>query len=233
MSIELFRDLNRDWSITARSRRSRRAVARWKAQEPVLGSVADLDAIIGRIGSSNRPDQDAIFAALLRLGHDDPLAWRAVLHALMPGLVCVARRFLPGRRQADEVAATVAACAWDRIACYPLDRRPRSIAANIVLDTRQLASARLFRHIDKEVPTAELTEYRATSPVSDPSMALVRLLDHAVKRQVVSADDARLVALTRITDVPVEELATEQGVLPHSLRRRRLRIEAALSAAVA
>jgi hypothetical protein len=41
------------------------------------------------------------------------------------------------------------------------------------------------------------------------------------------------VALTRIHDVPVDQLAAERGVLPHSLRRRRLRVEAALSAAVA
>ena len=66
---------------------------------------------------------------------------------------------------------------------------------------------------------------------TDPAVALVRLLDRAVRRNLVSPEDARLVALTRIQDVPVAELAAERGVLPHSLRRRRLRVEAALRAA--
>ena len=76
----------------------------------------------------------------------DQLAWRVVLHVVMPGLICTARRFSSTTHGEDEVAATVVTAAWERIAEYPLDRRPRNIGGNIALDTRQIASRRLFRH---------------------------------------------------------------------------------------
>ena len=231
MTINLFRDLNQEWSLTANSRRAAESLERWKAIESVLTEFSDLSAILDRAHDPDRSQRDDVMAALVRLGRQDPLAWRVVLHAVMPGMICTARRFSAGAHSQDEVAATVVTAAWERIAEYPLDRRPRNIGGNIALDTRQIASRRLFRNSGVEIPTEELAHYRAApAGGTDPAVALVRLLDRAVKRNLVSPADAQLVALTRIQDVPVAELAAERGVLPHSLRRRRLRVEAALRA---
>ena len=231
MTINLFRDLNQEWSLTANSRRAAESLERWKSIEPVLAEFSDLSAIIDRAHDPDRSRRDDVMAALVRLGRQDRLAWRVVLHVVMPGMICTARRFSSGAHGQDEVAATVVTAAWERIAEYPLDRRPRNIGGNIALDTRQIASRRLFRHSGVEIPTEELAHYRAAPACgADPAVTLVRLLDRAVKRNLVSPADARLVALTRIQDVPVAELAAERGVLPHSLRRRRLRVEAALRA---
>ena len=80
----------------------------------------------------------------------------------MPGLVCTTRRFSPGPHSEEEVAATVVMAAWERIAQYPLDRRPRNIGGNITLDARQVASRRLFgKHSGVEIPTDGLTHHRA------------------------------------------------------------------------
>jgi hypothetical protein len=232
MSLVLLRDLNLEWSRIARSSQAREALVRWSPTEPALKEFGDLEQIIERAHHPDRSKRDDVLAALIRIGQDDKLAWRVVLHVLMPGLVCTAHRFSSSSHTSEEVVATLVTVAWQRIASYPLDRRPRNIGGNIGLDTRQIASGLLFRNSGVEVPTLELTHTRAASRVRrDPAVQLLELLGRAVKSNVISLDDARLVALTRIQDVPVDELAAERGVLPHSLRRRRLRIEAALPSA--
>ena len=178
MTINLFRDLNQEWSLTANSRRAAESLERWKAIESVLTEFSDLSAILDRAHDPDRSRRDDVMAALVRLGRQDPLAWRVVLHVVMPGMICTARRFSSGAHSQDEVAATVVTAAWERIAEYPLDRRPRNIGGNIALDTRQIASRRLFRNSGVEIPTEELAHYRA-APVggADPAVTLVRLLD--------------------------------------------------------
>ena len=233
MGMKIFDDLNRDWSRSMAARQAAERVAGWSKLEGPLASLDGLEKVVGVAHGADRERADDVLAALLRIGKDDQLAWTTVLHVVMPGLVCIARRFVPGPASEREVASTVVAVAWRRIAEYPLERRPRSIAVNIVLDTRQISSSILFRHAQAEVPSVELTEMQgARSEHEDPSVVLLRLLQDAVKDDVLSLDDARLVALTRIWDVRVEDVAAERGVLPHSLRRRRLRAEAALSAAL-
>lgn len=233
MTIKLFRDLNDEWAHTVRSREASRSLQRWQRSERSLREFDDLDSVVDRAHHPDRSRRDDVMAALIRCGHHDKLAWRAVLHIEMPGLVCITNRFLPGPHSDEEVAATVVAAAWRRIAEYPLDRRPRNIGGNIGLDTRQMASAALFRHAGKEFPDPMAFYPGTPSPEADASAELVEILGDAVRRRVVSSDDARLVALTRIHDVPMDHLAGERGVLPHSLRRRRLRAEAAIIADVA
>ena len=234
MTIKLFRELNNEWALTVRSKAAIRSLERWRSSEPALTEFHDLDSIVARAHGSDRSQRDEVLASLIRCGRLDSLAWRVVLHIEMPGLVCITNRFLPGPHSDEEVAAAVVAAAWQRIAEYPLDRRPRNIGGNIGLDTRQIASGLLFRDAGREIPDPDLATCRSAPPAApDPAIILVEVLGSAVKRNVVSLADAQLVALTRIYDVPVEELAPGRGILPHSLRRRRLRVEASLAADVA
>ncbi|MEZ5378275.1 MAG: hypothetical protein R2733_17360 [Acidimicrobiales bacterium] len=233
MSIKLFRDLNDEWARIVRSRKAAVSLETWKSEEPALHEFGDLNAVVGRAHDPDRSLRDEVLAALIRCGATDSLAWRVVLHIQMPGMVCTTNRFLPGPHSDEEVAATVVAAAWGRIAEYPLDRRPNNIGGNIGLDTRQAASAMLFRHAGKEIPDPMVFHPVAAAPSADPASRLVDVLGEAVKRGVVSSEDARLVALTRVQDVRFDELAVERGVLPHSLRRRRLRAEAMIIADVA
>ncbi len=234
MTIKLFRELNDEWAQTARSRVAIRSLKQWKVAEPALVEFRHLDSVVERAHGADRSQRDDVMAALLRCGKADQLALRVVLHIEMPGLVCITNRFLPGPHASDEVAAAVVAAAWQRIAHYPLDRRPRNIGGNIGLDTRQTASNMLFRNAGREIPDADLATYRNPAPlIFDPAIALTNALTCAAQRSVVSYEDARLVALTRIYDVPIDELASQRRILPQSLRRRRLRVEAALAADVA
>ncbi len=234
MMMKLFDELNREWSRTVMARRTQRRLSAWATAEPSLGELDEPGQILEVAHGADRERADAVLRALLRVGCDDCRAWRCVLQVVMPGLVSAARRYVPGPASDDEVAAIVVSSAWGRIAEYPLDRRPRSVAANIVLDARQASSNALFKHAGLEIPSAEILDLQPSPPHRpDPTIVLTDLLGHAVRSKVVSIDDARLVALTRIHDVPVDELARERGILPHSLRRRRLRVEAAIAATVA
>jgi hypothetical protein len=229
MSIRLFCDLNRDWQLISRHRTTRPALARWKDLEPDLGPAASLDGLIELAHSRQPATSDAVLGGLLRLGADDDLALRVVLHAVMPGLIHHARRFIAGGAPPDEAAEALVAAAWQRIRTYPLDRRPRSIGANIVLDAQQQSGVALFRHAGIEVPDPQAA---AGSPCRPDSTArLLAIVGHAVRSGVVTAADARLVIATRVHGVPIQDLAHQEGIQPHSLRRRRLRIEASLAAA--
>lgn len=233
MSIKLFCELNREWELTSSGRAARRALDRWQVEEPALREATNLSDLV-RLSHSRRPDRsDAVLGALLRLGRSDDLANRVVFHAVMPGLISHARRFIRGGCPAEDAASALVAACWERISRYPLDRRPRSIGANIVLDSQQIAAAALFRHAGREVPIPSPPETGTRGWDWDPTMQLLRVLEHAVRSGVVSPAEARLVAITRIQGVPIRDLAAHEGIKAHSLRRRRLRVEAALSAALA
>ena len=70
--------------------------------------------------------------------HKIPLAARIVLQRLVPGLRSIARR--RGRRpddgdtQAPDLFHDLLANAWIVIRCYPIERRPFNVAANLLKD---------------------------------------------------------------------------------------------------
>jgi hypothetical protein len=62
---------------------------------------------------------------------------------------------------------------------------------------------------------------------------LVDLVGKAVRRGRLRPSGARLILLARVLDVPIEELAEEIGTKPLTLRKRRVRAQAALAQAAA
>jgi len=93
---------------------------------------------------------------------------------------------------------------------------------------------RFSEHGDvSEVLTCDVGSHALIEEEMSATDELLGLVDEAVRRRRLRLDDARLIVLTRVGDVSMVELAAERGCLPHSLRRRRLRAEAALAAAVA
>ncbi len=79
-----------------------------------------------------RQDGDPWLARLIAAAQGgDELAGRCVLQAALGRLVAMTRR--DSRLDLDEVVGA----AWLRIRTYPLDRRPRAILTNLVLDARK------------------------------------------------------------------------------------------------
>ncbi len=102
-------------------------LAEWTATEPVLQGADDLDGVLDLI--RQRPDD--VLAALLRLGAGGQhLAHRVVLQTML-GMVV---RLCAGRPALLPEAISEL---WLAIADYPLERRPRSIAANLAWTVRR------------------------------------------------------------------------------------------------
>jgi DNA-directed RNA polymerase specialized sigma24 family protein len=118
--------LNDEWDRLAPDRGT---AALWAGRYGVLAACVDLDDVLLAINSE--PDA-ALGALLTEVARNDRLAARTVLQAMLGKLVRMA--CVDDHVRIDDYVAAM----WLRICDYPLARRPRRIAANLVLDTLKL-----------------------------------------------------------------------------------------------
>jgi DNA-directed RNA polymerase specialized sigma24 family protein len=183
----------------------------WMLIEPALLGADDLDGVLDLI----RQHPDDVLAALLRLGsRGQPVAHRVVLQTML-GMVV---RLCAGR---PELLPEAISELWLAIADYPLERRPRAIAANLAWTVRRslnttpspaqpppephepdaatvLADARRLRLIDDithrtlwTVYVAGLTSQQAADVLGTTAGAVRWRCSHALRRL---AGSARLLA---------------------------------------
>lgn len=119
------RALNSEWQVLLPT--SVGQLMEWALTEPVLAGADDLDGVLDLI----RQHPDDALAALLRLGAGGrTLAHRVVLQTML-GMVA---RLCAGRPALLPEAISEL---WLAIVDYPLDRRPRAIAANLAWTVRR------------------------------------------------------------------------------------------------
>ncbi len=220
-------------------------VLAWGLDEELGGSIeiagdTTLDDVLVRIGFlAGRCDDEAdrALGAVVRRAATDELAARVVLQRVLPGLVAVARR--RGRRAGSSQQAfdEVVASAWIVIRRFPLDRRPRKIAANLVRDAEYEAfvrSRRLRSATERPGLTAE-AELGSTAVFDDEpadAAAEVAELLLAAHRHGVDEDDLDFVrAWARGLDTAA--LAARYAVCERTVRNRRRRIAHQLRAVAA
>lgn len=229
-----FRDLLDDeWRYLATSADATRALARW-APDPALQGFADLDGVIAEVQRRGQPaESDRILLALLRRVPFDTVAARAVLQAIMPGLKSLMCAYqLTG--EPEEVSTAVIEAAWERIRTYPCGRRPARVAANLLNDTRQALwraarKERKLRVVTEPLTEAALERVASHRPVSASATdELVDLVAEAVRLGDIQRPGARVILLTRVLDVSIEDLAADTGTKSKTVRKRRDRAEAAL-----
>lgn len=168
--------LNLEWNQLAAA--STEMVAEWALIEPALADCRDLDDVL----EASRQQPDAVFAALLRLGRNrTPLAHRVILQALLGLLV----RLATGRPDVFEEAVGEA---WVLIVEYPLERRPRSIVANLAWALRRWAAQRSRTPVLVSQPLPDLRE---AEPEPDAAATLARahelgLIDHLTHRTLAT-----------------------------------------------
>ena len=227
----LFTRLDAEWPIFAGRRSNARHLKAWATNDEHLRRFATLDELVSYARTPGQPAaSDEVLSSLAARSGEDDVAARTLLQAILFGLPRMARNFKPAAGDdPDEIAAVVVAIAYEKIRTYPHARRPRKIAANILLDTRQAVSRRLCKRGPVEIPTAEVLPLASVERT--PAERLVLLVCEAVRSSRIKPADARIILLNRVLDVPADALAEENGCLPHSLRRRRLRAEANLSEA--
>ncbi len=143
--------LNNEWQALLSG--SAGQLSEWAPTEPVLAAADDFSGLLVLI--RQRPDD--VLAALLRLGAaGEPLAHRVVLQTMLGMVVrlCAAR---------PELLPEAISELWLAIVDYPLERRPRAIAANLAWTVR-----RAVRAVPAPVPPpAEPYEPDAASVLAD------------------------------------------------------------------
>jgi len=215
--------LDREWQQLARASLPAHLRA-WALHEPALAPFADPERLIRFLrGPASAEAKDELLRPLLRVARHEPLAARVVLQALMPGLKRLSARALLDASEWDELWELLLAHAWERIRRYPLARRPRRIAANVLLDTLH----RTLRELDRERRRRRRGDVDAAVPVPVPDRRaeIARLLRHAVSAGAISQLEARIIFAARIERSSLTELAGEEGLAYNVLRVRLQRAE--------
>src|SRR5271166_823176 len=126
-----------DWVSTSRSRPSRQALTLLAEAEPEvaalgvddLGGLVDALRVAGPAGDRERAAR--VFRAMLRSQSVHPLVPRAILQALLPGLVTVARRLSWGAGgewdDGGAFFADLVATAWEVIVAWSGDDRSYAV----------------------------------------------------------------------------------------------------------
>jgi hypothetical protein len=229
MTWQLFRALDAEWEVLVGSAAGRAATTRWAA-DPVLGPQPDLSGIVAvlRAGGADPAGADRLLAALAARAPADDVALRVMLQALLPGLANVAKRL--GRGVVDEtLEADVIVEAVDRIRNYPLGRRPRAIAANVVLDV----FGRIARRRSGRDDWTTVTLYDGHPVVEvDPSVEVMELVVDAHERGWLRPADTELLLSVAVgTDTlgrRAEREHTTYAAVHERWRRARERLRRAV-----
>jgi hypothetical protein len=218
------RQLDAEWERLHRSPTTTAALARWGGIELALSGFDDLEGLRAAVHDRGDPaGSDRILSALVRLaavtGHGDLLAARVVLQLLLPGAIRLARSLAGATGDPAATEAAVFAELTILIRTYPWQRRPRSTAANLLLDCRQRLSRGYARtrpevsvglrlgdvHPDRQNPAQR-------SWLEPPdAYALKDLLWWARRRGVLDPFETRLLVASHVQDIPMNELATRFG----------------------
>lgn len=170
----------------------------------------------------NDDDADQRLATIVsRAQVGDELAALMVLRRIMPALVSIAaRRARLGNGSLADIMNDLQTAAWMRIREYPMDRRPRHIAANIVRDAEYLVfvrESRLRRVLTS--PVATLPETIAATATSSTADELIDVLREAVGH--AGHDNVVLLGRLTVGGHSVSDEARRLGCTERTVLNRR------------
>lgn len=212
------------WIRWRQSRRGRRCWDDWCREHPSLaGWTASGLLAPRRSPATDRLQHDLV--ALAQAGHGD--AALTLLVQLRPGLLRLVRVRVGISGEAwPEACDEVRAAFHETLYRHRLDRRPRQIAANLVLDTRQR-----LRRADgpRPVPPPPLFHLPHASAGPGPeALTVVVTLRRAIDRLPGSSASRALTAEAAyrswILDQPRPEVADALGLRPDALDTRLHRL---------
>ena len=209
------------------------ALRRWGRGDEALALFDSLAGVVSYVEDRSTASE-GVLAALASRSATDEFAARTLLQLLLPGCKALVARYAWAAESVDECAAAVVGDAYERIRSFPAGGRHRSVAA-IVLGG---AKKRLLRKAGRRV-SVDLDEATASALLAREGRQLsaaderAEILTWASEEGHVRPDEADLIAKTRLEHIPVARLCAASGEDPQVLRRRRLRAEARLKAAVA
>lgn len=245
----------RDWESWSVGPEAAAGLRRWSG-DPLLaghcGSVVEVLAACGRDRAVAVPVADGRLAALIAFARaGDRAAARVVLERVMPALTVQAATKARRARGAThlgpagettgfgEVLTELVGAAWLVICSFPLDRRPRKIAVNVVLD----AVYRVFGYRPRIERATVCWDLLPDTPVEldgRPAVGSFRrgasaeLLDVLAEGVASGVDPAqlRLLADLALVGLTQTQVATRAGISDRAVRLRRNAAVRALRAAL-
>ena len=226
---ELIRRLDADWRVLAGSRLLRDRLQSWAADDERL-AFEDGDRLLAaaqRRNAASWAERDQVLAALLDRGIDDALARRVALQVVLPGVKSLINGIWGW--DVEERAARVVTTALDVITWCATEPAGTPPSFRIYTNTRRrvLRSAARARS-EPVVFVDDYSNLEAGDDMPDrrtEAQQIDELVEWVRQRARVRDDAARLVVMTRVAGVSVNEVAAAQEVDPQTLRQRRLRTE--------
>ena len=226
---ELIRRLDVEWRVLAGSRLLRDRLQIWAAEDERL-AFDDGDQLVAaaqRRDAASWADRDKVLTALLERATSDALARRVALQVVLPGV----KSLINGIRgwDVEERAARVVTIALDVISWCATEPAGTPPSFRIYTNTRRRVLRSAVRA--RSEPVVFVDDYLHLEAGDDTSdrkteaEQIDELVEWVRQRARVRDDAARLVVMTRVAGVSVDEVAAVQEVDPQTLRQRRLRTE--------
>ena len=226
---ELLRRLDAEWRVLAGSRLMRDRLQTWRADDERL-PFDDGDQLVAaaqRRDAASWADRDKVLTALLDRATNDALARRVALQVVLPGV----KSLINGIRgwDVEERAARVVATALDVISWCAFEPAGTPPSFRIYANTRRRVLRSAVRA--RSEPVVFVDDYSRLEAADDTpdlkteAQQIDELVEWVRQRARVRDDAARLVVMTRVAGVSVDEVAAAQEVDPQTLRQRRLRTE--------
>ena len=235
--------LSAEWEGVSRGPESRRAAALLSGAEPAVALLGadDLGALISALrrasGAAGRVDAARVVQAMLRSQSVHPLIPRAILQAVVPGLVNVARRLAWGSggdwEDGGTFFADLVATTWEVIVSWSGQDRDYA-----VLDLLSAVRCRLRRQLLSQRSAHDQLELgldadaallgRAGAGTSDLDLLAGAIEDLAGRG--LDRSDAAVLYGTRVLGLSICELAQMTGRSRRHLTQLRQRAERQLCA---
>ncbi|MCL1598040.1 MAG: hypothetical protein M3094_02560, partial [Actinomycetia bacterium] len=213
----------------AGSRLLRDRLQSWAASDERL-AFDDGDQLLEaaqRRDATSWAERDQVLTALLERGIDNALARRVALQVVLPGV----KSLINGIRgwDVEERAARVVATALDVISWCATEPAGTPPSFRIYTNTRRRVLRAAVRARSEPVVFVDDYSHLESGEEQTERKSEVEQIDDLVEwvrqRAQVRDDSARLVVMTRVAGVTVDEMAAAQDVDPQTLRQRRLRTE--------
>jgi DNA-directed RNA polymerase specialized sigma24 family protein len=215
--LRIVDQLNREWAellpVTLGE------VAAWAAASAQFGACRSLDDVLAAI----RICPDSALGELINLGAaGDDLTYRTVLQSMLGKVVRLALAD-PNSSVGDYVTSM-----WLHIKTYPLQARPRRIAANLALDTLKTVKGEARRHAGRQVAMppeaiADLAEgSRGAGEAADegPDWSAAVVIGRAQRLSLID-DLTRNVLMTVYAEgLPGKQAAERHQTTPEMVRYR-------------
>jgi hypothetical protein len=231
MDSPTIRQLRNEWRAIGTARISMTACHRLAECEPVIAhlDVDDLAELVTALSLSSaalsRAEAGAVIAAMLHSATVDPLIPRAIIQALIPGILGLARRIdgtAPPWNDLDAFYGDAMSCLFEQITTWAGTRRPYAAGdllsgVRTKLRTLQISEA---RHRTRRLDSSDGLESLPGS-IGPSGEELLATSITGAAGEGLAAGDAAVLYATRVLGLPLVEVAELTGVSVRRLGRQR------------